>query len=135
MEFRRRRKIDSHIDMTPMIDTLLQLFVTFLLSMSFAASVVRLDLPRASAEQAPPTESLGVSLDAAAQLFINDQPVSPNEFRGRLAGLLQKREDRKVVFRADRTLPYEKVLEVMVLIQQAGASQIRLAYDAKEGRR
>jgi biopolymer transport protein TolR len=135
MEFQRRRKVDSHIDMTPMIDTLLQLFVTFLLSMSFAASAVRLDLPRASASQVAPPDSITVSYDGAQQLFLNDERVSPAELQNRLPALLQKTEERKVVLRADRGLPYEKVLEVMVQIQQAGASHIRLAYDAKEGQR
>ena len=135
MEFVRRKKIDATIDMTPMIDTLLQLFVTFLLSMSFAASAVRLDLPRASANQTAPPDSITVALDGANQLFINHERVSLAELPGRLSTLLRKQEDRKVVLRADRVLPYEKVLEVMVLIQQAGASHIRLAYEAREGQK
>jgi biopolymer transport protein ExbD len=129
MEFHRRRKIDAGIDMTPMIDTLLQLFLVFLLTATFAASAIPLNLPKASAEQPAPSEALVVSLDASNRTFINDEPIDQGELRGRLLVLLQKGTERKVSLRADRTLPYEKVLETLVIIQQAGVAQVHLAYE------
>jgi len=129
MQFRRRRKVDANIDMTPMIDTLLQLFVAFLLSMSFVASAVRLDLPKASAANAAPAEVIVVVVDAAQQLFLNDEPVAADVLPGRLQALTLKHPGKKVLLRADRTLPYEKVLQTLVALQQAGVGQVQLAYD------
>src|SRR5262245_30481746 len=135
MEFQRRRKTDTNIDMTPMIDTLLQLFVVFMLNMSFLASAVRLNLPRASAEQPAAADPIVVSLDAAARIFVNNEPVSRDELRVRLPALLSKSKERKVVLRADRGLRYEKVLEVLVAVQQAGGGHVSLAYEAQGERR
>ena len=129
MEFHRRRKIDASIDMTPMIDTLLQLFLVFLLTATFAASAVPLKLPRASAEQAPAADAIVVSLDATRQLFVNQEPIGPSELLGRLHASWQKDKERRIVLRADRALPYEKVLEVLQTIQRAGATQVDLAYE------
>ena len=129
MEFHRRRKIEAAIDMTPMIDTLLHLFLVFLLTASFAASAVPLQLPRASAEQTPPTGAVVVSLDATGQLFVNQEPVVQSELRGRLLAVWQKDKERRVILRAERALPYEKVLEVLQTIQHAGATQVDLAYE------
>ena len=61
---RSRRRPDANIDMTPMIDTLLQLFVVFMLNMSFILSTVHLDLPKASAQPTPHDTPLVVALQA-----------------------------------------------------------------------
>jgi biopolymer transport protein TolR len=129
MEFHRRRKVDARLDMTPMIDTLLQLFVVFLLNMSFLASAVRLNLPRASAAETAPAEAIVVSLDASNRLFLNNEPVTRAELRERLLARLQQSKERRVVLRADRTLPYERVLETLIAVQQAGVARVHLAYE------
>jgi biopolymer transport protein TolR len=133
VEFRRRRRIDATIDMTPMIDTLLQLFVVFLLSMSFIASAVRLELPRATVNQALPDTPVVVGLDASGATFLNNEAVARQELSGRLGTLFQQGAKREVVLRADRALAYSKILETLVEIQRGGAANILLAYEHEEG--
>jgi biopolymer transport protein TolR len=93
MEFQRRRKIEANIDMTPMIDTLLQLFMIFLLSASFVASAVRLNLPKASSNQTGPIQAVVVSLDAGNHLFVNNDPTNLQELPTRLTTLFRKSKD------------------------------------------
>ena len=131
--FQRRRRIDGTIDMTPMIDTLLQLFVVFLLSMSFIASAVRLELPRTAVQQVAPDTRVVVSLDATGAVFINNAAVDRTELRGRLEGLFNHAQKRECPLRADQGLPYKKILETLVEVQQAGAANILLAYDFENG--
>ena len=131
MEFPRRRRIDAGIDMTPMIDTLLQLFVTFLLSMTFVGSAVRLDLPKATAGPAAPATPLVVSLDAAHRIFLDQEPIPPGALRSRLTASLEKDRERTVILRADQTLPYKDVLKALVEIGQAGATNVHLAYEGE----
>ncbi len=133
MEF-RRRKVDATIDMTPMIDTLLQLFVVFLLSMSFLSSAVRLNLPQAAMQQPAPETPVVVTLDAHDQLFINNDPVTRDQLPLRLAQVLQGAQRREVLLRADRSLIYDRILEAIVGIQKAGASNILLSYDFHQDR-
>ena len=130
MDLYRRRKIDAQIDMTPMIDTLLQLFMIFLLSASFVASSVQLELPKASAEQKNPAKPAVVSLNADNELFLNDKPVARADLRQSLEAALEKTQNRQIVLRADRTLGYQQVLQVLVEIQTTGTGQILLEYDA-----
>ena len=89
MEFHRRRRIEANIDMTPMIDTLLQLFLIFLLSASFVASSVRLDLPKAGAGDKKLTKPIMVSLDADNRLFINQEPLTVAELQIKLPTLIR----------------------------------------------
>jgi biopolymer transport protein ExbD len=131
MEFQRRRKIDAGIDMTPMIDTLLQLFVTFLMSMTFAASAVRLELPKAAAGSTTPAVPIVISVDAAHRFFCNNEPIAPGELRSRLIASLGTSKEREVVLRADGALPYKDVLKALVEINHAGATNVHLAYEAE----
>jgi biopolymer transport protein ExbD len=131
VELYRRRRIDAHIDMTPMVDTLLQLFMIFLLSASFVASNVRLTLPRAALERRATAEPLVVSLDAADNLYVNSRPVARENLKSVMHTLLEGVDNRTVLLRADRTAPYERVLAVMVDIQAGGATNIVLASDLR----
>jgi biopolymer transport protein ExbD len=128
MEFRYRRKIDHNIDMTPLIDTLLQLFVVFLLSMSFMSSALSLELPQASVTQLAPETPIVVTLDGMDKLYLNDEPIPRTELPNRLRAALQQAKNRDVQLRADRKLLYDKVLQTLVEMQKAGASNVHLAY-------
>jgi biopolymer transport protein ExbD len=132
MEFPRRRKIDAQIDMTPMIDTLLQLFLIFLISASFVASAVRLELPKASVNQKAPTEPIVISLDADNQMFLNKEPITADDLRGKLAELLPKAKKQEVLLRADQSLPYKHVMRTIAEIKHAGVENINLAYDEEK---
>jgi biopolymer transport protein TolR len=131
VELYRRRRIDAHIDMTPMIDTLLQLFLIFLLSASFVASNVRLTLPKASVHRRATAEPLVVSIDASDNMYLNDRRIPPDELPAKVLALLAGSEERSVLLRADRALPYERVLAVIVDIQAGGARNIVLASDLR----
>jgi biopolymer transport protein ExbD len=132
MEFPRRRKIEAHIDMTPMIDTLLQLFLIFLISASFVASAVRLELPKASVNQKSPSEPIVVALDADNQLFLNKDPIAANDLRGKLTELVAKAKKQEVLLRADESLAYKHIMRAIAEIKQAGVENINLAYDEEK---
>ena len=134
MEFPRRRKIEAHIDMTPIIDTLLQLFLIFLISASFVASAVRLELPKASVNQKSPSEPIVVSLDADNQMFLNREPIAVSDLRGKLNELLPKAKKQEVLLRADQSLAYKHIMRAIAEIKQAGVENINLAYDEDKGR-
>jgi biopolymer transport protein ExbD len=70
-----------------------------------------------------------VSLSAANQLFLNDEPISRGQLAGRLRELSRGESQRDVTFRADRTLRYETVLDTLAAIRQAGATTVQLAYE------
>ena len=70
----------AEINVTPLVDVMLVLVVIFIVTAPLLASAIRLDLPNAAATR--PVEapaSLSVSLDARAQLYLADQPVTAAE--------------------------------------------------------
>lgn len=134
MDFQPRKKIDAHIDMTPMIDTLLQLFLIFLISTTFVASAVRLDLPKAAVNQKPVKDPITVTLDADNRMFLNKDPIAGDELQRKLERLLPKAAKPEVLLRADQSLPYKHVMAAIAQIKGAGADTVHLAYDEERKR-
>ena len=132
MKIIRKRRVDAHVDMVPMIDGLLQLFILLMMNMSFVASAVQLELPKASLDSSQAQtsgDSIVVVLDASGHLLLNDAPLSRDELAGRITDLASGDPNRSVTFRADSTLKYDEIVKTLVAIQQAGVTQIHLAYE------
>ena len=127
--FGKSRRVDATIDMTPMIDTLLQLFVVFMLNMTFAASALPLDLPKGQATSNAPTEAIIISLMEDDFLYFGDVPIDRAQLVAKLRERLDKDANTPVTLRAERRLPYEQVMQILDLINQSGAEKVHLAYE------
>jgi biopolymer transport protein TolR len=115
----------SEINMTPLIDVMLVLLVIFMITAPLMVSTVKVDLPPAQGTQAATTaQSITVSLNAQGQIYVNEQPVANAAFAVALAEAAKLNPQTEVQLRADATVPYGRVLEVMGLAHQAGLSRI-----------
>lgn len=131
MEFRRKRP-EIAIDMTPMIDCVFQLLIFFLLSSSFLSPSVKLKLPRVDSNENRDPDRVVVTIDAATRVFLNQQEVDRVDLPRRLRSELERAERKDVTLRADGSLPYEKVLEMLVAIRGAGGSEVHLVHETEK---
>ena len=115
----------SDINMTPLIDVMLVLVVIFILTAPLLASSLRLDLPQAQAakpQDAPQVVQIALGKDG--QLYVQDQPLTLDALRQRLALAAQQNPQTEVQLRADESVPYGKVVAVLDAAHQAGLSRI-----------
>jgi len=120
----------SDINMTPLIDVMLVLLVIFIITAPLLASSIRLDLPRtdqASAADSP--ASVLLSVDKAGQAYLNDKPLSTAELAARLARIGADNPDTELQLRADASVPYGRVVELMGVAQKAGLGRIGFVAD------
>jgi len=118
--------------MTPLIDVMLVLVVIFIITAPLLASSIRLDLPKTDAPrtQAPP-QSVTVVIDAAGQAYLKDQAVTLGELAKDFADARQANPDTEVQLRADTSVPYGRIVEVMGVAQKAGLSRLGFIADDK----
>ena len=115
----------SEINVTPLVDVMLVLLVIFILTAPLLTSAIRLDLPQAEgAQSGQAPQSVALVVDAQGRIFLNDQPVTQDVLRERLQQLAQRNPDTEVQLRADASMAYGRVVEVMGLASQAGLSRI-----------
>jgi biopolymer transport protein ExbD/biopolymer transport protein TolR len=121
----------SDINMTPLIDVMLVLLVIFIITAPLMTSSLRLDLPKA--DGATPSEApsvVALSIDAQGRLFVGDQAATPEDLLAACKQAAQRDPATEVQLRADRTVPYGRVAEVMGWVQQAGLSRIGFVTEA-----
>jgi biopolymer transport protein TolR len=123
----------SEINMTPLVDVMLVLVVIFIITAPLLASSIRLDLPKtdaATANEAP--RFVAVVVDKSGQAFLNDKPVALPELAERLARAAAQNPDTEVQLRADESVPYGRIVEVMGVAQKAGLNRIGFVADPRK---
>jgi biopolymer transport protein TolR len=87
---------------------------------------VSVDLPEVTA--APPLagseEQLVVSVTREGKVHLNDTPLKLDDLNQKLSAIVRVRPDREVYLRADKNVPYGKVVEVMAVVRTAGVRKL-----------
>ena len=121
----------SDINVTPLVDVMLVLLVIFIITAPLMASSIRLDLPKTDAGQpAEAPKFVSVVLDAKGAMFLNEAPVNRDELAAGLARAAADSRDTEVQLRADESVPYGQVVQVMGLANKAGLSRIGFVTEA-----
>ena len=124
----------SEINVTPLVDVMLVLLVIFILTAPLLASSIKLDLPKSDAAKpmdAPKFVTLVV--DKSGQVFLDDKPLAIEALRSRLSLTATQNPDTEVQLRADESVPYGKVVEVMGVAQKAGLNRIGFVAEPQAG--
>lgn len=126
----------AEINVVPYIDVMLVLLVIFMITTPLLNQGVDIDLPQASAKPlATKTEPLIVSVDKEGRYYLNimsnpEEPVTANDLAVRVAAEVavakKAGEERNVLIKGDQGVPYGKVVEAMVFLQQAGVEKVGL---------
>jgi biopolymer transport protein TolR len=125
----------SDINVTPLVDVMLVLLIIFMVTAPMMTHGVDVKLPQSAAPAIPTkSERLVVTVKSDRKIFINEQQVDLDEFASKLAAINQNRPNPEGVFlRADDSIPYGYVMQVMGLIRQAGISKIGMVTEPDKG--
>ncbi|MCQ8105439.1 biopolymer transporter ExbD [Methylomonas sp. SURF-2] len=116
----------AEINMIPLIDVMLVLLVIFMITAPMMTHAVKIDLPQANSQpQTPlPVEPVNLSIDNGGQLFWNQEAVSREQLRQKLAQLSSRPDSAELHVRADKGVAYHIVAETLADATQAGVSRI-----------
>ena len=115
----------SEINMTPLVDVMLVLVVIFIITAPLLVSAVKVDLPKspgAAALEAP--KFIALTVDKAGQVFVDDKPLAPLAVAAALRQAGERNPETEVRLRADTSVPYGRVVELMGQAHQAGLHRI-----------
>jgi biopolymer transport protein TolR len=121
----------SEINMTPLIDVMLVLVVIFILTAPLLVSAVKVDLPKAEGAKAlDAPKFVALTVDKTGQVYVDNKVLVAEALVAVLQGVAQKNPEAEVQLRADASVPYGRVVEVMGVAQKAGLSRIGFVTDA-----
>lgn len=130
-----RRPI-ADMNLVPFIDVMLVLLVIFMITAPLLTQGVKVDLPKtkATALTEKQKEPLIVTVDASGNFYLNladkpNQAIPAQTLSHLVTDQLSNKDaeqQRPVLVRGDKGVNYGKVMEAMVLLQQAGAKSVGL---------
>jgi biopolymer transport protein ExbD len=122
---------NPEINTTPLVDVMLVLLIIFIMTIPVMNHAVKLDLPRAANQpnEVKP-ETINVSIDAAGQVYWNNEVLDETQLASRIADASKVTPQPELHLRAERTTPYEKVAQVMAAAQSGGLTKMGFVTEA-----
>lgn len=115
------------INVTPFIDVILVLLIVFMIAAPLATVDVPVDLPSANAEPQPrPAEPIYLSVKSDLGLLIGEEPVSEEGLAAALEAKTGGDREQRIFLRADKTVDYGALMNVMNELRRAGYLKIAL---------
>jgi biopolymer transport protein ExbD len=115
------------INVTPFIDVMLVLLIIFMVAAPLATVDIAVNLPSSTADpQRRPDQPLFLTIKPDLTIALGNDPV-PRELLGSTLDAAVKGDKSTLVFlRADKSVPYGELMEVMNLLRGAGYLKIAL---------
>ena len=123
-------KVNSNINVTPMVDVMLVLLIIFMVitpmlqrgqSVDLAKTNNPIQMPDADKEDA-----LIVAVMRDGRVFFDTQQVGPEELTNKVKERVQNRVNKTVYVKADARAKYKAVVDVVDDVRSAGVDQLGL---------
>lgn len=108
-----RNKVSTEFNMSSMTDIVFLLLIFFMLTSTMVTTnALDLVLPKAKGKT-DSNKSTSVSIDKDLNFFIDKDQVNEADLETQLLALLGNSTDKAIVLRAEKSVPHEKVVQVM----------------------
>ncbi len=121
------------VNLVPMMDVIM-VILTFFIIVSMTMTdfqSVNVPLPKtekgASKDKVP--DPMVVALNQQGQILLKNQNTTPEQLARQVVAYLNQNPKGAVVLKADRTLSYEKVVQVLGTIRDVGGDRVSLAIE------
>jgi biopolymer transport protein ExbD len=115
------------INVTPFIDVILVLLIIFMIAAPLATVDVPVDLPSTTTQrQERPDKPVFLTIKADRTLALGDDPVSRDLLALALDAASHSNRDERIFLRADRSVSYGDIMEVMNALRSAGYLKVAL---------
>ncbi len=130
----RKREIQSAINVTPLVDVVLELLIIFMMLAPRLTSAPLLELP---ATERPPQQpddgrQILVTIERDGTLWVDGEPVTREHFPVRVREAAQGDADRQVVIEGDARLSFGEVQQAMLAVEAAGFADVSLVAEREE---
>jgi biopolymer transport protein ExbD len=137
MNLRPKPPEEPDVNLTPLIDVVFLMLIFFMVSTTFQReSVVKIDLPKASAQEEELKEGVvEVTVNASGEYFINRVRVLNRDPRTLKAAIIKhagSNNDRPFIIRADAKAPHQSVVTVMDVAGQLGFSRLSIPTEREQ---
>ncbi|MFZ4654073.1 MAG: ExbD/TolR family protein [Methylococcaceae bacterium] len=127
MKVESEEKPYDDINITPMLDVAYVLLLIFIIMTTATVQGITVNLPKASSTPSlakPKTKA--ISITPEGNIYLDTYPVTLTELESRLQQYKAATPDLPVVLKADASIQYQKVVEVLDVVTRLEISQLGL---------
>ncbi len=124
--------LEASINVTSLVDVAFVLLIIFMITAPIMQGGVDVQLPRTDAQPISPKQGLIVTIDRDGVIFIDEDPLTYEEFRGSFRAIVESRGASGVYFRGDKRALWEQVARVLAVIRSAGVENLGIVTEAEE---
>ena len=117
----------SEINVTPLVDVMLVLLIVFMVAAPLMTVGVPIELPKTEAKQLDSsTEPITVTVQADGAIYLQETSIALDTLAPKLVAIAKNGYEEQIFVRADTSVDYGSVMEVMGLLNGAGYKKIGL---------
>jgi biopolymer transport protein ExbD/biopolymer transport protein TolR len=128
-------KVNSNINVTPMVDVMLVLLIIFMVSTPMLQKSRPVELVKANnpitMPDADKEDALIVAVQRDGKIFFDTTQVGPEELTQKIKERIANRVDKRVYVKADARARYKSVVDVVDNVRSAGVSELGLLTEQK----
>ncbi len=127
---RDRRKSESEVNLTPMLDVVFIMLIFFIVTASFVKeSGIEISRPGASTAVRKEKGNILIAISANDQIWMNRRQVDPRALRANIERAHAENPQAAVIIQADKEAKTGLLVKVMDAARSAGVKSISLAAD------
>jgi biopolymer transport protein ExbD len=121
------KDVYDEINITPMLDLAYVLLVIFIIMTTATVQGIKVNLPKASAQPSlAENKTKAVTITADGTIYLDTFPVSMQELESLLRQYKTANPNLPVIIKADSTIPYQRVVDVLDLVGRLEITQLGL---------
>jgi biopolymer transport protein ExbD len=121
----------NELNITPLLDLAFVLLVIFIITTTPIVNDLEVDLPNATKRPKDPKPKVTyVTVEAAGNMFLNKEKVDLPALQEKLIAMRMGDPDLNVVVRGASRVKYQRIVDVMDVLQQANVGKVNLATEA-----
>jgi len=121
------KDVYDEINITPMLDLAYVLLIIFIILTTATVQGIKVNLPKASAQPSlAENKTKAVTITADGTLYLDTFPVSMTELENMLRQYKAANPNLPVIIKADSTIQYQRVVDVLDLLGRLEITQLGL---------
>jgi biopolymer transport protein ExbD len=118
----------AELNITPLLDLAFVLLVIFIITTTPIVNDLDVDLPSAAHRPKDPKPKVNyVTVETSGKMFLNKEEVTIDSLQEKVVALRLEDPDLSMVIRGSAKTKYQKIVQVMDMLQQANVGKVNLA--------
>lgn len=121
------KDVYDEINITPMLDLAYVLLVIFIIMTTATVQGIKVNLPKASAQPSlAENKTKAITISADGTIYLDTYPVNMSELENMLRQYKAANPSLPVIIKADSTIQYQRVVDVLDLLGRLDITQLGL---------